>query len=187
MAEIDAAVRAVRETGNDRLVVLGCTAAYPAPASSSNLRSLPVLRDALDVPVGLSDHTLGIGAAIAAVAFGAVLLEKHLTLDREDGGVDSAFSLEPDDLRLLVSESRTAWEALGSATVGPRIVEKEGLRFRRSLFVTRDVVAGEPVTAENVRSVRPADGLRPDAFGEVEGRAFRADAAKGTPLSWDLV
>ncbi len=187
LGEVDAAVRAVRETGNEQVVVLGCTAAYPAPPEASNLRQLPVLRDALGVHVGLSDHTPGIGAAVAAVALGAVLLEKHVTLDRHDGSVDSAFSLEPDELRLLVTESATAWAALGEARVGPRRVEAEGLRFRRSLFVTRDVAAGEAVSADNVRSVRPADGLPPDTFREVEGRRFRAGAAAGTPLSWDLL
>jgi N-acetylneuraminate synthase len=187
MGEIDAAVRAARSTGNDDLVVLGCTASYPAPPEASNVRSLPVLRDALDVQVGLSDHTLGIGASVAAVALGASVIEKHVTLDRAGGGVDAAFSLEPDELRLLVSETRTAWQALGQPTVGPREVEAEGLRFRRSLFVSEDVRAGDPVTAANVRSVRPADGLAPDTFAELEGRVFRVDAAKGTPMSWDLL
>jgi pseudaminic acid synthase len=187
LAEIDAAVRAARGTGNDQLVVLACTASYPAPAEASNLRSLPVLGAALDVQVGLSDHTLGIGASVAAVAFGATVIEKHLTLDREDGGVDSAFSLDPDDFARLVSETRTAWLALGQPVVGPRSVEAEGLRFRRSLFVTRDVRAGEPVSADNVRSVRPADGLPPDTFSAIEGRCFRVDAARGEPMAWDLL
>lgn len=187
LAEIDAAVRTARATGNEDIVVLGCTAAYPAPPEASNVRSLPVLRQGLDVEVGLSDHTLGIGAAVVAVGFGASLIEKHVTLDRAGGGVDAAFSLEPDELGRLVAETRTAWAALGSATVGPRVVEAEGLRFRRSLFVTRDVEAGEPVSADNVRSVRPADGLRPDAFDSVEGRTFRVPVAKGTPMSWDLL
>jgi N-acetylneuraminate synthase len=187
LGEIDAAVRAARSTGNEDLVVLGCTTSYPAPPEASNLRALPVLRDALAVQVGLSDHTMGIGAAVAAVALGATVIEKHVTLDRSDGGVDAAFSLEPEELRLLVTETRTAWQALGEATVGPRAVEAEGLRFRRSLFVTRDVRAGEPVTADNVRSVRPADGLPPDTFDAVVGRPFRVDAAKGTPLGWHLL
>jgi len=187
LGEVDAAVRAARATGNDDLVVLGCTASYPAPPEASNVRSLPVLRDALDVQVGLSDHTLGIGASVAAVALGATVIEKHVTLDRNDGGVDSAFSLEPEDLRLLVTETRTAWQALGRPVVGPRTVEKEGLRFRRSLFVSDDVRAGDKITADNVRSVRPADGLAPDTFDELEGRVFRVDAAKGTPMSWDLL
>ena len=187
LGEIDAAVRAAKETGNEQIVVLSCTASYPAPAEASNLRSIPVLREALGLQIGLSDHTLGIGASIAAVALGATVIEKHLTLDREDGGVDSAFSLEPRDLARLVSESRTAWQALGDAVVGPKTTEAEGLRFRRSLFVTRDVKAGEKVSSENVRSVRPADGLAPDTFRQVEGREFRVDAAKGTPMAWELL
>lgn len=187
LGEVDAAVRAARETGNDQLVVLGCTVAYPAPPEASHLRSLPVLRDALDVQVGLSDHTAGIGASVAAVALGAVLLEKHVTLDRDGGGVDAQFSLEPDDLARLVTESRTAWAALGEPVVGPRAVESEGLRFRRSLFVTRDVEAGELVGSHNVRSVRPAGGLPPDALQTVVGRPFRSSVPCGTPLTWDLV
>ncbi len=187
MAEIDAAVRAARSTGNEALIVLSCTASYPAPPEASNLRGIPVLRDALDVQVGLSDHTLGIGAAVAAVALGATVIEKHVTLDRNDGGVDSAFSMEPEDIRLLVQESRIAWQALGEPTIGPRAAEAEGQRFRRSLFVTRDVTAGEVVGPDNVRSVRPADGMAPDSFRDVEGRTFSRDVAMGTPMSLDLL
>ncbi|MFT4085062.1 MAG: pseudaminic acid synthase [Nocardioides sp.] len=187
LGEIDAAVRTARATGNEQILVLACTASYPAPPESTNLRGLPVLRGALDIAVGLSDHTTGIGAAVAAVALGAVAIEKHLTLDRGDGGVDSAFSLEPDELAALVRETRTAWQALGEARIGPKAVEAEGLRFRRSLFVTRDVTAGEPVGADNVRSVRPADGLPPAEFDRVAGRSFRSDVPAGTPLSWDLL
>lgn len=187
MGEIDAAVRAARETGNEKIVVLGCTTSYPAPPEASNVRALPVLRDALDVTVGLSDHTLGIGASIAAVAMGACVIEKHLTLDRSDGGVDADFSLDPDEFALLVSETRVAWQSLGEPRVGPKEIEAEGLRFRRSLFVTRDVKAGEKVTADNVRSVRPADGMPPDAFREIEGRVFGQDVAMGTPMSLDLL
>jgi len=187
LGEIDAAVRAARGTGNEQLVVTACTTAYPAPPEASNLRAIPVLRDALDLPIGLSDHTLGIGAAVAAVALGACVVEKHLTLDRGSGGVDAAFSLEPDEFARLVTECRVAWQSLGTPTVGPKLVEAEGRRFRRSLFVTRDVRAGEPVGPDNVRSVRPADGLRTDAFGEVVGRPFRQDVPAGTPLSWELL
>lgn len=187
LGEIDAAVRAARSVGNDDLVVLSCTVSYPAPPEASNLRGIPVLREALGLQVGLSDHTAGIGAAVAAVALGATVIEKHLTLSRDDGGVDSAFSLDPDELALLVKESRTAWQSLGEATIGPKLVEAEGLRFRRSLFVSRDVRAGDVVTPENVRSVRPADGLPPDSFDDIAGRVFRVDAAKGTPMSLDLL
>ena len=187
LAEIHAAVRAARETGNERVIVLSCTASYPAPADESNLRSIPLLRDLLGTQVGLSDHTVGIGAAIAAVALGATVIEKHVTLSRSDGGVDSAFSLEPDELAQLVRETATAHAALGEPTVGPRPTESSVLRLRRSLYVVQDVTAGERVGPENVRSIRPAGGLAPDLFETVRGRVFRSDAAKGTPVTWDLI
>ena len=187
LAEIHAAVEAARETGNERVIVLSCTASYPAPADESNLRSIPLLRDLLGTQVGLSDHTVGIGAAIAAVALGATVIEKHVTLSRSDGGVDSAFSLEPDELAQLVRETATAHAALGEPTVGPRPTESSVLRLRRSLYVVQDVTAGERVGPENVRSIRPAGGLAPDLFETVRGRVFRSDAAKGTPVTWDLI
>ncbi|WP_216213014.1 pseudaminic acid synthase [Amycolatopsis aidingensis] len=187
VAEIDAAVTTAREAGNDQLIVLGCTASYPAPPEESNLRALPVLAEAFDVLVGLSDHTPGIGVPLASVPLGACAIEKHVTLSREDGGVDSMFSLEPAELAALVTESERGWQALGAATIGPKRSERAGLRIRRSLYVVRDVRAGEPVTEHNVRSIRPAGGLPPAELGTVLGRPFRADAAKGTPLTWDLV
>ena len=187
LAEIDAAVRTARAAGNEQLVVLGCTTSYPAPPEDSNLRTLPVLADAVDAHVGLSDHTLGIGAAVAAVALGATAVEKHVTLSRADGGVDSAFSLEPAELAALRTETETAWRALGRVRFGPSDAEAEGLRFRRSLYVVADVRAGDRVTADTVRSIRPTGGLDPDAFDTVAGRVFRTDAAKGTPLTWDLL
>lgn len=187
LSEIDAAVRTVRDTGNEQIIVLGCTAAYPASPEESNLRRLPVLRAALNTEVGLSDHTLGIGAAVAAVALGAVAIEKHVTLSRRDGGVDSAFSLEPVELAALVRETDTAWRAMGGTTVGPTPREREGLRFRRSLHVVRDVCAGDAVSDDNVRSIRPTGGLAPHEFAELEGRTFRADTPRGTPMAWDLV
>lgn len=187
VAEIDAAVKAARSTGNEQIVVLSCTADYPADPASANLRSIPVMASAFDVLVGLSDHTMGIGVPVASVAFGAVLIEKHVTLSREDKGVDSAFSLEPDELAALVRETAVARLALGEARIGAKESEREGLRFRRSLFVTRDVKAGDRVGPDNVRSIRPAGGLAPDEFSVVEGREFRVDAVKGTPLTWDLL
>ncbi|GAA1651544.1 pseudaminic acid synthase [Kribbella alba] len=187
LMDIDAAVRAARSTGNEQIIVLSCTASYPAPADQSNLRSIPVLRDALGVQIGLSDHTMGIGASIAAVALGATVIEKHVTLSRADGGVDSAFSLEPAEVKALVEGTKVAQQALGEPIVGPKQAEQNVLRFRRSLYVTRDVKAGEKVAADNVRSVRPAGGLAPDAFGSVEGREFRVDAPAGTPLTWDVL
>lgn len=187
LAEIDAAVTTARSTGNDQIIVLGCTANYPADPAESNLRSLPVLAGAFDVHVGLSDHTHGIGAAIAAVALGAVLVEKHVTLARADGGVDSAFSLEPTELAALRRETETAWRALGTAAIGPKPSEAEGLRFRRSLYVVEDVRAGDVVSSDNVRSIRPVGGLTPDQIDVVRGRRFVRDVPKGTPLTWELV
>ncbi|WP_329070238.1 pseudaminic acid synthase [Amycolatopsis sp. NBC_01480] len=187
VAEIDAAVRTARDAGNDQLIVLGCTASYPASPSESNLRGLPVLAGVTGTLIGLSDHTPGIGAPLAAVAMGAVAIEKHVTLARGDGGVDSEFSLEPAELASLVVESHRAWEALGRAVIGPRESEKEGLRFRRSLYVVADVRAGDLVTTDNVRSIRPAGGLAPAEITTVLGRTFRVDAARGTALTWDLI
>lgn len=187
LGEITAAVDAARSTGNDQIVVLACTANYPADPSESNLRGIPVMADAFGTMVGYSDHTIGIGAAITAVALGACVVEKHVTLQREGGGVDSAFSSEPAELAALVEQTKIGWQCLGRPRIGARQQEKEGLRFRRSLYVVADVKAGEPVTADNVRSIRPANGLAPEEFSRVEGRTFRQDTAKGTAFNWDLV
>ncbi|MDP4506465.1 pseudaminic acid synthase [Nonomuraea turcica] len=185
--EIHAAVAAAREAGCTQLAVLACTASYPASPAESNLRALPLLAALTGDVVGVSDHTPGIGVPLAAVALGACLIEKHVTASRADGGVDAAFSLEPGELATLVTESKRAWEALGSAVIGPRASEREGLRFRRSLYVVREVRAGETVSAENVRSIRPAGGLPPDSARDVMGRRFARDVPKGTPLTWDLI
>ncbi|TDD06452.1 pseudaminic acid synthase [Nonomuraea deserti] len=185
--EIEAAVTAARQAGCVQLVVLSCTASYPASPAESNLRALPLLAALTGEVVGVSDHTPGLGAALAAVALGACLIEKHVTTSRAEGGVDAAFSLEPGELLALVVESERAWQSLGSPVIGPRPSEREGLRFRRSLHVVRDVRAGEPVTPDNVRSIRPAGGLPPEAAAQVMGRHFTHDVAFGTPLTWDLV
>ncbi|MEH0845820.1 pseudaminic acid synthase [Micromonospora sp. CPCC 205711] len=187
VAEIDAAVRTARAGGAGGIILLACTASYPAPPADSNLRRIPVLADTFGVPVGLSDHTPGIGVPVASVALGACFIEKHVTLDRADGGVDSDFSLNPTELASLVVESERAFAAMGGTVIGPTPAEKEGLRFRRSLFVVEDVKAGDPVTPANVRSIRPAGGLPPVDIDKVVGRTFAADVAKGTPLSWDLI
>ncbi|MBO3743744.1 pseudaminic acid synthase [Actinoplanes flavus] len=187
LREITAAVEAAQGAGATDITVLSCTASYPAPPEETNLRRIPVLAGALRLPIGLSDHTMGIGVPIAAVAYGAVLIEKHFTLDRADGGVDAAFSLDRDELRLLVTESERAWQALGTTAIGPTEAERESLRFRRSLYVVTDVRAGDPVTEQNVRSIRPTGGLEPDLIGTVLGRTFTVGAAKGTPLTWDLI
>jgi pseudaminic acid synthase len=187
VSEITAAVDTARAAGNDQIVVLGCTASYPADPAESDLRGLPLLAGATGTLVGLSDHTPGIGAPLAAVALGACVIEKHVTLSRSDGGVDSAFSLEPAELAALVVESERAWSALGQPRIGAKPSEREGLRLRRSLYVVADVHEGDPVTRENVRSIRPAGGLPTAMLDDLLGRTFRADAAKGTPMSWDLV
>jgi pseudaminic acid synthase len=187
VAEIDAAVATARGAGNDQLIVLACTASYPAPPEDSNLRGIPVLADAFDVVPGLSDHTMGIGVPLAAVALGACAIEKHVTLSRSDGGVDSDFSLEPAELAALVTESERAWQALGAPRIGPTESEREVLRLRRSLYVVADVSEGDEVTAENVRSIRPSGGLPPATLQTVLGRRFRRAAERGTPLTWDLI
>lgn len=186
LAEIDRAVTAAREAGCENLVVLGCTSSYPAPPEETNLRSIPVLETAFDVVVGLSDHTMGVAVSTAAIAIGARVIEKHVTLSREDGGVDSAFSLEPHELTELVTGTREAFLALGNGKIEPSSAEAESQRFRRSLFVVKNVAAGEAVTAENVRAIRPSGGLEPDAISDVMGRRFASDFAAGTPISWDL-
>ncbi|MDG4798762.1 pseudaminic acid synthase [Micromonospora sp. WMMD1082] len=187
LAEIDAAVRTARDGGAGRIVLLACTASYPAPPADSNLRRIPVLSEAFGVPVGLSDHTPGIGVPVASVALGACFIEKHVTLDRADGGVDSDFSLNPAELAALVVESERAYAALGGTAVGPTPAEQEGLRFRRSLYVVADVRAGDEVTAHNVRSIRPAGGLPPVEITRVLGRRFTTDVPRGTPLTWNLI
>ncbi|BCJ72186.1 pseudaminic acid synthase [Catellatospora sp. IY07-71] len=187
VGDIHAAVETARAAGNDQIVLLACTASYPSPPQDSNLRCIPVLAEAFGTQVGLSDHTMGIGVPVAAVALGATVIEKHVTLDRADGGVDSAFSLDPGELAALVAESERAWQALGGTRIGPTDSEKEGLRFRRSLYVVADVQAGDLVTADNVRSIRPAGGLPPVEIDNVLGRRFTRPATKGTPLTWDLV
>ncbi len=188
LGEIDAAVTAVRGAGCTQLVLLACTAAYPALPEEARLGNIQVLRDAFDVPVGLSDHTLGIGVATAAAALGAVVIEKHLTLDRDSGGVDSDFSLNPAEFGALVVASEQARLAVGSGVAfGPTEQEKAVLALRRSLYVVVDVRCGDTVTTENVRSIRPGGGLRSDAFEMVEGRQFTRDVTRGTPLTWSVV
>lgn len=187
VAEIHEAVETVRSVGNDQIVLLSCTADYPADPRSANLTSLPVLAATYETPVGLSDHTPGIGVAVASVALGACLIEKHVTIWRQQGGVDAAFSLEPDELAALVRETETAWLALGRPHIGPRESEREGLRLRRSLYVTTNVQRGDVVSELNVRSIRPAGGLSPTMLPAVLGRRFSRDAVKGTALTWDLI
>ena len=184
-SEIEAAVAAAREAGCRDLLVFKCTSAYPTSPRDSNLATIEHLQKLTNVLVGLSDHTLGIGAAVAAVALGAVAVEKHVTFSRNVGTVDSAFSLEPAELAQLVIESRRAWEAVGVVHYGPTEAEQESLRLRRSLYVVEDVVAGTELTRYNVRSIRPGNGLPPDRLADVLGMRITCDIPRGTPLSWD--
>ena len=187
LAELDEAVRAAREAGCKSLVLLKCTSTYPASPADSNILTIPHLRQLFGCEVGLSDHTMGTGVAVAAVAHGATVLEKHFTLRRADGGVDSAFSLEPEELRALVVETERAWQALGRVLYGPTAAEMKSLVFRRSLYVARDMKAGEVFTTESLRIVRPGRGLHPRHYEEVLGRRAASRLKKGTPLSWDLI
>lgn len=186
-AEIREAVDAVRGAGNDQLVLLKCTSAYPALPEEMNLRTLPDLAARFGVPAGLSDHTSGIAAAVAAVALGAVLIEKHLTLSRKDKGPDGVFSLEPHEFREMVDAVRSAQMALGGVHYGCGKQEEGSLAFRRSLFVVCDMHAGEIFTAANVRSIRPAYGLPPAMLDQVLGKVATRDIPRGTPLSKDLI
>jgi N-acetylneuraminate synthase len=174
------------ERGRD-LILLHCVSGYPTPTEQSNLRRIPTLGKQFGCPVGLSDHTLGTEVAIASVALGACVIEKHFTLRRADGGPDSAFSLEPDELRALVCGARTAFDALGTGAPARAEVEKSSLLFRRSVYVVRDVNAGETLTPDNLRIIRPGFGLPPREFEKVLGRRARCPIARGTALTWDAV
>ena len=185
--EIAAAVSTLRTAGCRQLALLKCTSAYPAPADEMNLRAIPALAAAFDVPVGLSDHTLDPVSAIAAVALGACIVEKHLTASRDVAGPDSGFSLEPTEFAAMVSAIRTTEASLGTAdfAVGPS--EARSRQFRRSLFAAADIDVGEPLTGMNVRSIRPADGLPPKDLPRLLGRRAKCRIARGTPLAWELI
>jgi N-acetylneuraminate synthase len=187
VAELDEAVRAAREVGCKDLVLLKCTSTYPATPESSNIATIPHMRALFGCEVGLSDHTLGVGVAVAAVALGATVIEKHFTLRRADGGVDAAFSLEPQEFALLREETERAWQAVGEVHYGPTSKEKESLVFRRSLYITRDMRKGEVLDKSNLRAIRPGCGLPPKYLDLMLGKKVNRDVRAGTPLSWDLV
>lgn len=187
LAEIDEAVAALRAAGNQQLALLKCTSAYPAPPSEMNLRTIPHLAEAFDVPAGLSDHTLDVAVPVAAVALGACIIEKHLTLDRSEPGPDSGFSLEPHEFKAMVDAVRTTELALGKVYYGILPREEESRVFRRSLFVVKPIKAGGMFTTANVRSIRPGYGLHTRHLEDVLGRRATRDIEAGTPLSWKLV
>ncbi|MBC8052970.1 MAG: pseudaminic acid synthase [Sphingobacteriaceae bacterium] len=187
VSDIDEAVRTLRANGCTDLVLLKCTSTYPATAKNTNLLTIPHMQQLFNCHVGLSDHTMGIGASIAAVALGARVIEKHFTLRRADGGVDSTFSIEPEELKGLVIESERAFEALGIIQYGVQKAEEKNLLFKRSIYITKDVAAGELLTPENVRVVRPGDGLLPKYYDIVLGKRISRDIKAGTPLSWEVL
>lgn len=182
LGELDDAVRTAREAGCKELVLLKCTSTYPSSPENTNLRTIPHLRELFGCEVGLSDHTMGVGTAIAAVALGACVIEKHFTLARADGGVDSAFSLEPQELATLVGESERAWQALGRVRYGPTEAEQKSLVFRRSIYVAKDIAEGEVFTTENLRIVRPGNGAPPALYSFLVGKKAQTNFLKGDPL-----
>lgn len=187
VAELAEAVAVARDAGCKALVLLKCTSTYPASPENTNVMTIPHMRELFSCEIGLSDHTMGVGVAVAAVAHGATVVEKHFTLSRADGGVDSAFSLEPHELKSLVVETERAWQSLGAVRYGPTPAEFKSLAYRRSIYVAEDVSAGELFTPKNLRVVRPAGGLHPRFYYQVQGKTAARDAKRGEPLDWDLI
>lgn len=187
VAEIAETVQAAREAGCQDLILLKCTSAYPSTAKDANILTIPHMRDLFDIEVGLSDHTMGIGVAVASVALGATVIEKHFTLDRSEGGVDSAFSMEPNEFKLLMDESLRAWESLGKVNYIVSEAEKKSMIFRRSLYVTSDIKKGEIFTEKNIRAIRPGFGLPTKFLPNFIGKTSTRDISRGTPLSFDLL
>jgi pseudaminic acid synthase len=187
VSDIDEAVRAMRNEGNEKIILLKCTSTYPATPENSNLATIPHMRHLFGVEVGISDHTMGTGVAVAATALGATVIEKHFTTSRAEGGVDSAFSMEPDELKRLVEDTERAWQSIGQVFYGPTEAEKPSVGRRRSLYIGEDMKAGEILNEQNLRRIRPGAGLSPKYYDLVLGKAIKQDVKKGTPLSWELL
>jgi N-acetylneuraminate synthase len=186
-AELDEAVTAARDAGCKDLILLKCTSTYPATAENTNILTIPHLRKLFGCEVGLSDHTMGVGVSVASVALGATVIEKHFTISRADGGVDSAFSMEPAEMSQLVLETERAWQSLGRVSYGATEAEKKSLQYRRSLYVVKDIKKGDVLTNENVRAIRPGLGLPTKYLVNVLGKTVRHEIKRGTALSWDLL
>jgi N-acetylneuraminate synthase len=184
LQEISEAVHTARENGAHDLVLLHCVSSYPAPIAQSNLRIIGDLAQQFKIPVGLSDHTMGTTAAIAGVALGASVIEKHVTLSRTEEGVDGSFSLEPDELHALCQQTKAGWQALGAVNYKPQPSEQENTRFRRSIYVVENIKQGEQLTAKNIRIIRPGYGLQPKYLPEVMGKYAEKDLHRGQPLSF---
>ena len=186
VSELYEAVTTLRENGCSDIILLKCTSTYPATPKDTNILTIPHMRELFDTQVGLSDHTLGVGVAVASIALGATVVEKHFTLARADGGVDSAFSMEPHEMRQLVVESERAWLSLGKVAYGPGENEKKSLQFRRSIFVTEDLNPGDVLTTENLKCLRPGAGLSPKHYETLLGKKVNKKISKGTPASWEI-
>ena len=187
ISDIDESVQVLRDNGCHDLIILKCTSTYPSTPENTNLRAIPLLKQIYNTQVGLSDHTMGVGVAVASVTFGATVIEKHFTLSRAEGGVDSAFSLEPQELESLVTETQRAFQSIGKPFLGIQEVEKKSIKFKRSLFVVQDIKAGELFTTDNVQSKRPAFGLHTRYYDSVIGQKAKQDISNGTPLIWDMI
>jgi N-acetylneuraminate synthase len=187
IAELDDTVKAAREAGCKDLVLLKCTSTYPATADNTNILTIPHMRELFGCEVGLSDHTMGIGVSVASVALGATVIEKHFTLNRNDGGVDSTFSMEPLEMTQLIIETKRAWEALGKVNYGPTEAEKNSIIFRRTLYVVKNLKAGDVLTSESLRAIRPGLGLPPKYLEIVIGKTVKRDIKRGTALSWEMI
>ena len=187
IAELDDTVKAAREAGCRDLILLKCTSTYPATASNTNILTIPHMRELFGCEVGLSDHTMGVGVSVASIALGATVIEKHFTLNRNDGGVDSNFSMEPIEMKQLVLETKRAWQAMGQVSYGATEAEKKSMVFRRSLYIVKDLKAGDVLTIENVRAIRPGLGLATKYLNVVLGKSVGIDVKRGTALTWELV
>jgi pseudaminic acid synthase len=186
LTEIEQAVNVAKQAGCDDIILLKCTSTYPAQPTQSNIATIPHLRQAFGCQVGLSDHTAGVGVSVAAVALGATVIEKHFVLDRQAGGVDAAFSLEPDELACLVLETKRAHQALGQVKYGGTEAEEKSKQYRRSIYVSENVQQGHVLNSQNLRIVRPAFGLAPQNWDKVLGKVAKHVLVKGTPLDWSM-
>ena len=187
VAEMDEMVQTIRDAGCEQFILLKCTSTYPATPENSNVLTIPHMRKLFKCEVGLSDHTMGIGASVTAVAHGATVIEKHFTLNRADGGVDSAFSMEPEEMKHLVIETERAWQSLGEVKYGASEVEKGSLTLRRSLYIAEDMKKGDMLTKKNLRIIRPGLGIAPKYYNIILGRKIKQDASKGLALKWDMI
>lgn len=186
LGDLAESVEHLKLNGCKELALLKCTSTYPASPENTNLRTIPHMRELFQCEAGLSDHTMGVGAAVAAVALGATVIEKHFCLSRAEGGVDSAFSMEPDEMKMLVAETKTAWQALGEVQYGIQEAELKSLNYKRSIYFVKDVNAGETITSEHIAVIRPGDGLHPKYLERIIGHIARNDIKRGTPAEWSI-